>query len=68
MYKHIMKRLDSDKILNDKQGGFRKGFSTIKTISNLTNDILRSMNKGEQTTATVIHFSKAFDTVNHDIL
>ena len=61
MYKHIMKHLDSEKILNDKQGGFRKGFSTLKTISNLTNDILRGMNEGEQTTATFIDFSKAFD-------
>ena len=40
MYKHIMKHLDSEKILNDNQGGFRKGFSTMKTKSNQRNDIL----------------------------
>ena len=63
-----MKHLDTEKILNDKHGGFRKGFSTMKTISNLTNDILRGINESEQTTAIFIHFSKAFDTVTHDIL
>ena len=77
MYKHIMNHLDKETILNNKQGGFRKGFSSTyqlyptlfsSTISNLTKDTLRGMNKGGQTTITFIDFSKAFNTVSHVML
>ena len=55
-------------ILDPNQGGFRKGHSTINTISKLTNEIFKGMNQRELTTACFIDMAKAFDTVNHDIL
>ena len=64
---HISKHLVNEKILNDNQGGLRRGFPTTKVISNLANDILRDMNEGEQSTATFIYFSKEFNTIHNAI-
>ena len=55
-------------VLDPKQGGFRKGHSTIETIANFTNDVFNGINNGVLTTACFIDMAKAFDTVNHEIL
>ena len=54
--------------MDPNQGGFRKGHSTINTISKLTNEIFKGINQRELTTACFIDMAKPFDTVNHDIL
>ena len=54
--------------LSSEQGGFRKGFSTTSTIADLTSDLFDQINKGNTTSAAFIDLSKAFDTVNLDIL
>ena len=59
---------DINNIINENQGGFRKNHSTISTVANFTNDIYSSINKKQYSIATFIDFSKAFDTVNHNIL
>ena len=59
---------DENNILDPNQGGFRKGHSTINTISNLTNDIFNGINSGNLTMSCFIDMAKAFDTVNHSIL
>ena len=68
MHRHIMDHLNEHKILNSKQGGFRKKHSTIKTIANLITDITNSINNKNLMGAAFIDFSKAFDTVDHRIL
>ena len=61
-----MHYIESNNVLDDRQSGFRKGYSTSKMIGDLTDDI--SVNKNKITSAVFIDFKKAFDTVDHDIL
>ena len=68
VHKNLSKCFEENNILDPMQGGFRKGHSTINTISNLTNDIFYGMNNRDLTTACFIDMAKAFDTVNHGIL
>ena len=70
--KNVHKRItgfwDNNKFLSSNQGGFRKGFSTVSTIADLTDDIFSEINKGSTTMAAFVDLNKAFDTVNLEIL
>ena len=55
-------------LLNQCQGGFRPGRSTIDTVAEFIDDIMLQINDGNYTLATFIDFRKTFDTVNHKIL
>ena len=55
-------------VISDKQGGFRKGFSTSQTIADLTDKLFADMNDGKVSLAAFIDLRKAFDTVDHNIL
>ena len=55
-------------ILNENQGGFRKNHSTISTVASFTDNLYTAINNNKFSLATFIDFSKAFDTVNHEIL
>ena len=59
---------DDIKFLTQDQGGFRKGFSTLATIADLTDDLFTQINDGNTTVAAFIDLRKAFDTVNLKIL
>ena len=60
--------LESNQLLNPKQGGFRPNHSTTDTVAKFTDDIFLAMNNKETTLALFVDFRKAFDTVNHNIL
>ena len=68
MHTHISKYIEDQGLFNNKQGGFRKGRSTISTVAALTDDILGGLNENKFTIASFIDLKKAFDTINHEIL
>ena len=54
--------------MNENQGGFRKNHSTISTVASFTDNLYNAMNIKNYSLVTFIDFSKAFDTVNPNIL
>ena len=59
---------NNNNILNENQGGFRKNHSTISTVASFTDELYDAMNNKKFSLAVFIDLSKAFDTVNHNIL
>ena len=68
VHKRVYNHCNNNKLLDQKQGGFRPNHSTISTTSYFINDLYTAMNNNEITIAVYIDAMKAFDTVNHNIL
>ena len=68
VHSHIMGHLEQHKILVDNQHGFRSKHSTETQLILTTNDIARSLEKGETIHMAILDFAKAFDKVPHERL
>ena len=68
VHKRITVFWEGNNFLSNDQGGFRKGYSTVSTIADLTDDLFNQINLGNTTLATFFDLRKAFDTVNVNIL
>ena len=60
--------MEKHKILYDYQFGFRQSYSTELALTILNNKISNSLNENHITLGISLDFSKAFDTVNFQIL
>ena len=68
VYNRILKHLDKHGILFKNQYGFRKGHSTSFALLHLFEKISSAIDRREHTVGVFLDLSKAFDTVNFDIL
>ena len=68
IYDQLLTFLEKHNILNKYQFGFRKGHSTEQAILEITEHLKTSIDNNLITCGVFIDFSKAFDTVNHEIL
>ena len=68
MYNRLMKFVEDFDILYDFQFGFRKYHSTFMALASSVNHIVNALQLGKYSIGVYLDFSKAFDTLNHDIL
>ena len=68
IYNRLVHYLQSFNILCDNQYGFRKDHSTSLAIIDLYDKISTAFDQGEFAIGLFLDLSKAFDTVDHDIL
>lgn len=64
----VTRFLDSNSILPSKQSGFRAGRSTATALLDIIDDILAGEDVGEGSILVLLDFSRAFDTINHNLL
>ena len=68
MDNRLYKFLVENNILYQKQFGFQNAHSTEHAILQLVNQITEAFSQGKYTLGIFLELSKAFDTVNHNIL
>ena len=68
MYNRVYNYLNDNNLLFHKQFGFRKSHSTDHALIELINSTYDSFNQNKYTLGVFIDLSKAFNTVDHNIL
>ena len=68
IHKQLYDHLTTNKLLSPYQSGFRLGHSTCTALLNISDYVLKNIDKGNLTGAVFLDLSKAFDMINHSIL
>jgi len=64
----IRSYLQTHSLLDPFQSGFQKGRSTATALAHITDDIRYALDNRNITILTLLDFSKAFQSINHNIL
>jgi hypothetical protein len=67
-YQRLSLFITTQNILFELQFGFREGHPTHVAVVKLLDNIIQSLDNGEYAAGIFLDFSKAFNTVNHQIL
>ena len=65
IHSNIIKHLEANTILSEKQHGFRKRRGCETELVMVVNDFAKILNNSQQVDTILLDFSKAFDKVNH---
>ena len=68
MHNRLIEFIERFEILHHNQFGFRKNHSTSLALAHLTNKIASAIDREELTAGVFLDLSKAFDTLDHEIL
>ena len=68
VYIQLNQYLCKNELFNPLQSGFHSGHSTVTALVKITDDIRYNTDNRELTVLTLLDFSNAFNTVDHDIL
>lgn len=64
----LLQHLSQHQLLTEKQHGFTASKSTNTAIITIIENLIKSIEEGDTTTAVFLDYSKAFDCISHDLL
>ena len=68
IYKRLMSFLNKHKVIHKNQCGFQSNVSTNHALIDVVSDCFDNINNNQYTGLIFLDLTKAFDTVNHEIL
>ena len=68
IWTQLTEYLENTNLLNESQYAYRNNSSTEQALVNVTEQIYKSIDKGNISLLVLLELSKAFDSVNHDLL
>ncbi len=68
MYKRLITFLNTHNILHNYQFGFHENHSTSLALIEIVDNILKAMEEGKLVAGILFDLSKAFDTIDHEIM
>ena len=68
VYKRMISFINKNKLITNSQFGFRANHSTSHAVMHLTDLITSFLDKSEKVAGVFLDISKAFDSLDHDIL
>ena len=68
VFEQLLNYMEVNSLFYKDQYGFRPGHSTELASSRFVNELVQNMDNFKIPTSILIDLSKAFDTLNHDIM